>query len=163
MAGSGRGADHRRRAGGALNAVRDMRIAFSVMNRRIGAEVGLRDIDFDCFEVIRRDGPIGPSELARRVGVHLATMTGVLNRLEAGGWIVRTRTDADRRAVVIEVNPDGIAGLDAIYRPMDARFAEICAGFSADELATVTEFVTRITEIGATKARELAAGAGGSD
>jgi hypothetical protein len=42
-----------------------------------------------------------PSALARRIGVHLATMPGVLDRLEAGGWITRERAAEDRRGVVV--------------------------------------------------------------
>src|SRR6187549_1099244 len=83
--------ERRRLVNATKRALRDLRIELSVLNHRVGRRVELRDIDFDCLDVIVRHGPVTPTVLARRVGVHLATMTGILNRLEAGGWITRDR------------------------------------------------------------------------
>jgi DNA-binding MarR family transcriptional regulator len=55
--------------------------------------------------VIARHGPISPGTLAGRIGVHLATMTGILSRLEDDGWITRERADTDRRSVVAASTP----------------------------------------------------------
>ena len=59
------------------------------------------------------DGALSPTALARRAGIHPATMTGILDRLERGGWIVRDRGQADRRSVTIQIVKDRTA---AVYR-----------------------------------------------
>src|SRR6201989_3393361 len=87
-----------RRVVSATNALRALGGELAVLNHRVGKRVELKDLDLDCLDVISRDGPISPSALADRVGVHLATMTGILNRLEEGGWITRDRSASDRRA-----------------------------------------------------------------
>jgi DNA-binding MarR family transcriptional regulator len=56
----------------------------------------------ECLDLIDRYGPLSPSALARRAGLHPATMTGVLDRLERDGWIVRERDPADRRGVLVQ-------------------------------------------------------------
>jgi DNA-binding MarR family transcriptional regulator len=38
---------------------------------------------------VDRYGPLRPSGLGRSAGFHPATMTGIIDRLESGGWISR--------------------------------------------------------------------------
>ena len=78
------GRERRRKVAAVTKALRDLRVELAVLNHRVGKRVELKDLDLDCLDVIARDGPISPSALADRVGVHLATMTGILNRLEEG-------------------------------------------------------------------------------
>ena len=82
--------------------MREMAVQMAVLNARAGEQVGLRDIDLKCLDILMRDGAQSASALARRVGMHPATMTGILDRLEKGGWIVRERDPEDRRAVLIK-------------------------------------------------------------
>jgi DNA-binding MarR family transcriptional regulator len=45
------------------------------------------------------DGPLTMGELARRVGVTEKTITGLVDRLEAAGYLARERDREDRRVV----------------------------------------------------------------
>ena len=95
----------RQRITEAKQSLRELRIELSVLNHRVGSHSEIKDVDFDCLDVIARYGPISPTTLARRIGVHAATMTGILDRLERGGWIVRDRDERDRRAVLVRGVP----------------------------------------------------------
>src|ERR1700742_555821 len=119
------GRERRRKAVAAGNALRNLRVELAVLNHRVGKRVELKGLDLDCLDVIARDGPISPSALADRVGVHLATMTGILNRLEEGGWITRDRSASDRRAVVVASVPARQRQLFEGLRPMDTRMRGI--------------------------------------
>ncbi|WP_280428765.1 MarR family transcriptional regulator, partial [Nocardia brasiliensis] len=48
---------------------------------------------------------------AKHAGVHPATLTGVLDRLERAGWIVSERASDDRRAVVVRAPPARDGGM----------------------------------------------------
>src|SRR5690349_19473412 len=96
----------RRLTNSVKDSARGMRSELALLNRRISARLGLRDGDLDCLELVARLGPVGPSVLARAAGVHPATMTGVLDRLEKGGWIARERDPNDRRGVVLRMRPE---------------------------------------------------------
>jgi len=54
---------------------------------------------------IHKLGPMRVSEIASTIGVPPSTLTGVLDRLVAGGWIERSADPADRRAVLMKSTP----------------------------------------------------------
>src|SRR5688572_22712369 len=91
----------RRRIAEAKQGMRELRIELSMLDHRVGSRVELRDVDLECLDLITQHGATSPSALARRVGVRLATMTGILDRLERSGWVTRTRDEIDRRGVLV--------------------------------------------------------------
>ena len=93
-------ARHRRRLTTAIKeSLRELSIQLSLLNHHVSGRLELNDVDLDCLDLISRHGPLSPSALARRAGLHPATITGILDRLERGGWVARDRDQADRRAV----------------------------------------------------------------
>ena len=129
-------------------ALRELRIQLALLNYSVGSEVGLKDIDLDCLDILDTAGPLSPSALARRAGLHPATMTGILDRLERGGWIVRERAPSDRRAVVVRVLPDRYGDLLRLYQGMSRSMNKLLAGYSDSELETIADFLQRTVDAG---------------
>jgi DNA-binding MarR family transcriptional regulator len=150
------GRDRRRRITEAKQRLRELRIELSVLNHRVGTRAEIKDTDFDCLDVITRHGPISPSPLARRVGVHLATMTGILDRLEKGGWIVRDRVEGDRRAVLIRAVPDRQREIFRLYDGMNRSLDEILASYTDEQLDLLIDFLRRCAEAGQSATTQLA-------
>ena len=73
--------------------------------------------------------------------MHPATMTGVIDRLEKGGWIQRQRDEADRRAVVVSVRPEAIGAVFRHYDGMNAQMDAVCADYSPAELELIGDFL----------------------
>lgn len=63
------------------------------------------------------DGPLTMGELARRVAVTEKTVTGIVDRLERDGHLVRERDAGDRRVVRTRLTPQG----EAAYRRIDGE------------------------------------------
>jgi DNA-binding MarR family transcriptional regulator len=119
-----------------------------LLNHHVGARLDLNDIDLDCLDLIARHGPLSPSALARRAGLHPATMTGILDRLERGGWVARERDPSDRRAVVIRSLRDRTAELLRLYSGMNSSMDQICAGYGDAELELLADFLRRAANAG---------------
>jgi DNA-binding MarR family transcriptional regulator len=130
------------------NSLRELRIQLALLNYRVGSEVELKDIELDCLDILDLAGPLSPSALARRAGVHPATMTGILDRLERGGWIARERDPGDRRAVLVRVLPDRYGELLRHYSRMSRSMNKLLAGYSDDELAAIADFLGRTVDAG---------------
>lgn len=59
--------------------------------------------------ILRDHGAMTPSELGERLIVTRATVTGVLDSLERAGLVRRSPNPADRRSLVVEITPAGLA------------------------------------------------------
>ena len=122
----------------------------------MGSRSEIKDVDFDCLDVITRHGPISPTTLARRIGVHLATMTGILDRLERGGWIVRDRDQRDRRAVLVRGVPGKQRDIIELYGGMNSSLDEILDSYSDDQIDLIVDFLRRCTQAGQSATDQLA-------
>jgi DNA-binding MarR family transcriptional regulator len=136
-------------------SIRALRIQLSLLNYRVGSQLGLKDVDLDCFDIIDAYGPLSPSALARRAGLHPATMTGILDRLERGGWIVRERDPSDRRAVVIRARRERYAELMRLYAGMNRSMNKLLADYSDSELELIAGFLHRTVDAGRNATEEL--------
>jgi DNA-binding MarR family transcriptional regulator len=137
-------------------SLRELSIQLSLLNHQVGVRVDLRDVDFECLELINRHGSLSPSTLARLARLHPATMTGILDRLERGGWITRDRDPADRRAVVVRAVRDRNAEVFRLYTGMNTSMDKICADYADAELELLADFLRRTTSAGRAATDELA-------
>ena len=152
------GRRRRRVITGIKESLRELSIQLSLLNHQVCAHVDLKDVDLSCLDLVNRHGPLSPSVLARRAGLHPATMTGILDRLQRGGWIIRERDPeaADRRAVTVRALRDRNAELFGLYSGMNSSMDELCAGYDDSELQLIADFLRRTMEAGRTATGELA-------
>jgi DNA-binding MarR family transcriptional regulator len=151
-------ARHRRRATtGIRESLRELSSQLSLLNHQVGARLELKDVDLDCLDLISRYGPLSPSALAQRAGLQPSTMTGILDRLERGGWAARDRDPADRRAVNVRALRDRGAEVLNLYAGMNSSIEEICAGYGEAELDLLADFLRRTAEAGRHATDELSA------
>lgn len=135
--------------------MRDLAVRLSLLTHQVGGRLDLKGTDLDCLDLIDRYGPIGPGALARRTGLHPATMTGIIDRLERGGWITRERDPNDRRAITIRLTRSRSREILRLFGGMNAEMARICAGYTDDELAVIAGFLHRVADAAGTAAHEL--------
>jgi DNA-binding MarR family transcriptional regulator len=149
-------ARRRRLTAGIKESLRELTVQLSLLNHHVSAHVALNDVDLDCLDLINRHGPLSPSALARRAGLHPATITGILDRLERGGWVARDRDPSDRRAVAVRALRDRNAELFGLYAGMNASMDEICAGYTGSELEVLADFLRRTATAGRGATDDLA-------
>ena len=157
-AGTGRqaGTRQRRELNRAVRqSLRDLAVQLSLLTHQIGGRLDLKGTDLDCLDLIDRYGPIGPGALARRTGLHPATMTGIIDRLERGGWITREPDPNDRRAITVQLVRARGREILRLFGGMNTAMTQICAGYTDDELAVIADFVRRTAEAATKAAAEL--------
>ena len=149
----------RRRLNRAIKeSLRDLGAQLSLLNHSVGARLDLKATDLECLDLITRYGPLSPSTLARRAGLHPATMTGILDRLERGGWIDRSRDPSDRRGVVVEAARGRGAEILRLYlveSGMNTAMDQICSEYDDKELELLAGFLRRTADASRTAAQRL--------
>jgi DNA-binding MarR family transcriptional regulator len=84
-----------------------------------------------------------PYELARAMSYDSGSMTRMLDRLEKKGFIVRTRSDADRRMVELQLTPQGTDAAKVLPGIGATVLNEQLRGFSDADLATLIDLLAR--------------------
>lgn len=124
-------------------ALREANTHLSFLNQQVGGCVELKGNDVECLDQIGRHGPMTPRELARGTGLHPATLTGILDRLERGGWIAREPSPADRRSIQLRALPTRAKELIGLYAPMNTTMDQILDTYTTNQLETITDFLHR--------------------
>jgi DNA-binding MarR family transcriptional regulator len=136
-------------------ALREVNNQISLLSHRVSARAAVKDIDLDTLDYLSQHGALTATALARGIGLHPATMTGVLDRLEKSGWILRSPVPSDRRATHVSIDPKRNADLVELYAGMDSAMDGVLAPFTDDELETITRFLTLTAEAGRSSTEEL--------
>jgi len=130
-------------------SMRELSVQLSLLNAQVSAHLKLKEADIDCLDVITRYEPISPSALARR--------TGILDRLERGGFISRERNPADRRAVLIRARRERSAQIYRLYGGMNGAMDGILGRYAEAELEVLADFLRRTAQAGQAATVALAA------
>ena len=114
----------------------------------------LRDSGVDAFNgaqgrilyVLWERGRLTISEIGRLTSLAKTTLTGMLDRMEAAGLVVRTPDPVNRRQIHIELTAQARgyrAAYDRVSREMDERFYR---GFSDNEIEAFERQLRRIIQ-----------------
>lgn len=136
--------------------LRDLSVQLSLLNHQVGSHLDLRDTDLECLDLVSRYGPIGPTALAKRAGLHPATLTGVLDRLERGGWVVRLPNPSDRRSVLVQIIKEKEAEAAAMFSGLNSAMDGICAEYDDADLVKIADFLQRTSRAGRIATDDLA-------
>jgi DNA-binding MarR family transcriptional regulator len=113
-----------------------------LMHAVIAEKLGLNESDHKCADVIAGEPhPIPAGRLAELTGLSTGAITGVLDRLERGGFIVRDHDPSDRRRVVIRSTPERAPDLSPIFLPLRDGIIAFCKRYSNEELRLILGFM----------------------
>src|SRR5688500_9030262 len=76
----------------------------------MGERMGLGMSEEKTLDLLQRLGPLTAGEIAQHTGLAPASVSGLIDRLEAKWLVRRVRHPKDRRRVIVEVNYERIAG-----------------------------------------------------
>jgi DNA-binding MarR family transcriptional regulator len=96
--------------------------------------------------VLWRDDGISINALAKRTSLGKSTLTSMLDRLEAAGYVRRVRSVQDRRSILIERTDKDRAWQEAYVQVSQEMSALYYAGFSEDEIGEFEGYLRRILD-----------------
>ena len=112
------------------------------------AVLGINLTDLRCLEILRQQETALPGGLGAALGLTTGSVTAMLDRLEALGYLTRTRDSADRRKVIVRATPLATQRVwDEIYRPLSEDGLAAIAHYSDAERAVVRDYLRRGREL----------------
>lgn len=105
-----------------VRSLRQIIRAVALYSRELQRRRNLTTTQLATLRRLARRGPVSAGELARAISVSQATITGVLDRLERPGLILRRRDPRDRRRVVVELTAAGEEAVQDSPPPLHERF-----------------------------------------
>jgi DNA-binding MarR family transcriptional regulator len=119
-----------------------------VMSQAAADKIGINATDLNCLNILSFSGSLTAGELARATGLTTASITGVVDRLEAAGFVSRERDASDRRRVVVTIALEkAIREVASVFAPMVADWQELAARYSDDELRLIVGFYDQMEQI----------------
>lgn len=144
----GNSADRQRLEAEFLLAVRRNGSIIQLLGQVSAERIGINVTDLNCLNIVALTGPMTAGELARQTGLTTASITGVLDRLEEGGFIRRERDPKDRRRVIVNLNPGpGLRQIGPTFGPLVKAWRAAAAGYTDEELRLLLGFQRRFEDI----------------
>ena len=87
---------------------------------------------------------VSQTRLSKISEIDPASLVGVLDRLEANGWVQRRRRPSDRRVRLLAVTENAQPVLRLIWRVISETYVEALQGLSTDEIGTMAKVLARL-------------------
>jgi DNA-binding MarR family transcriptional regulator len=136
-------------------AGRELSAATIMFHQAIADRLGLNPTDHKCLDLLASKGLMTSGELADVTGLTTGAITGVVDRLEAAGFVRREDDPNDRRRVNLRVIPKGYREIGRLFESLSAAVNDLSARYSERELATILDFMNRSSQMLHEETRKL--------
>lgn len=120
--------------------------AVVLFHEAVGERLGLSAVDHRALTLIEEHAPLTASTLAELTGLTRGAITGLVDRLEAAGYVRREPDPHDRRSVLI-VPTGARRAVGDLFGGLRSGMAELIAGFDEKERAAIGRWVAGTIEV----------------
>lgn len=127
------------------NKLREISTETILFHQAVADILGLHITDHKCLDFLYRFGAMPAGRLAELTGLTTGAVTGVIDRLEAAGYVKRANDPNDRRRTIIEPtrNKKLERKLETIFAPLDDRMIKLLSSYSDKELAFLLDILIK--------------------
>ena len=131
---------------------REMSTETSLFHQAVGDKLGLHITDHKCLDFIYRYGAMTAGRLAELSGLTTGAVTGIIDRLEAAGYVRRTDDPKDRRKTIVQPtrNRRLEKKIENIFLPLRESMHKLLSSYSDEQLAflldATSEFIKQTHE-----------------
>jgi DNA-binding MarR family transcriptional regulator len=112
----------------------------------VAERLGLGPSDHKCLDLLVQHGELTGSRLAAMTGLTTGAVTGVVNRLEAAGFLHRRPDPADGRRQLLRPVPERVEEVAAVFSEDGPDLARLTAGMTRHQVDAVLTFLSRATD-----------------
>lgn len=127
-----------------LVALRRVIRATDLHSKRLSKIAGLTAPQLLILQTLRNKGDLPAGEIAHDISLSQATITTILDRLEARGLVTRQRSDQDKRKVITSLTEDGRTILSNAPMPLQEHFVRQFSSLHQWEQTAIISSLQRV-------------------
>jgi DNA-binding MarR family transcriptional regulator len=127
--------------------IADFRVTIGTMKCAMSdrlVRLGISMAQLNIMYTLQRNGVMTMSHLADVLGVSLSNATGLVDRIEERGFIVRSRVPEDRRVVLVQVTEAGMRMIEESDALSDDLMRSVLARLDPVELPAIAHAVAEV-------------------
>lgn len=137
-------------------AGQELSAAAVFFHARVAETLGLGSADTKALDVLQRHGEITPKDLGELTGLAPASITDMVDRLQARGLVTRRPHPDDGRRVLVHVVAEALRPLmEPLFSPFVTALRERYAELDDDQLALLAEVFHDLARIQMDAAHDL--------
>jgi DNA-binding MarR family transcriptional regulator len=130
-----------------VRSLRRVNLQGSLFGQTVAIRFGLSESDVETLEALIDVGATTAGRLSELTGLTSGAVTRVIDRLEQAGYVRRVPDVADRRRVIVEIDPEKSAAIQAALGRLGSASAQEIGRYTETQLALIDDFLTRMAEI----------------
>jgi DNA-binding MarR family transcriptional regulator len=117
--------------------------------RAAAVQMGMTVTDLQVIDSLDGAGPMTAGQLADLTGLTTGAITGMLNRLEEAGLVLRERDPNDGRKVIVRLasGAEEKRDIGPVLASLGKAWEELASHYSDEQLAVLLEFLKRSNEL----------------
>lgn len=128
-----------------LAALGDFVAMAARVNHVVAKRAGLSETELIALQHLSRE-QIGPAEIARRLDVSTAAVTGIVDRLASRGHVERRRDPDDRRRTTLHITASGRQEVVTHLLPMFVALDRLDRELGEADRDVIARYLRRATE-----------------
>ena len=143
-----------------IAAMRQLQAELDRVDRATAGALGLARSDCRAL-IMLTEGPLTPRALAAGLGLTSGSVTALIDRLAARGFVTRAPDPADRRGVLVAATPLAAMRLQVAQAPLAEAVGRLAARYGTEKSGAVGQQIADVARIAAWAAARIEQGGAG--
>lgn len=116
-------------------------------SQEVSKKFGITGPQLWALKTISTEGSLSLGELSKKMYLHPSTITGLVDRLEKKGYVLRDRGQKDRRVVKVQLTAQGKKVVRKAPNPIQGKMIYGLNKLKREELNSIYDSVEKLVEI----------------
>jgi DNA-binding MarR family transcriptional regulator len=130
-----------------MQSLRRIFKAIQDYSHEVSNKFGITGPQLWALKTISQSESLSLSELSETMYLHPSTITGVVDRLEKKGFVVRVRDKKDRRVISVRLTPKGKRLSKGTPNPIQGKMIYGLGKLRKEELNSIYDSVSKLVKI----------------
>jgi DNA-binding MarR family transcriptional regulator len=139
------GLDPRRRE--LLEEIRTSSARAVMLHQAVADRFGLNATDHKCLNFLIKSGPVTAGRLGDLTGLTTGAVTGMIDRLEQAGFVLREKDPHDRRKVVVKPVKEKMEQFDHMFDSLLQTTLGIVQRYTDQEIEVILDFLKKFNAV----------------